>query len=252
MLNETPAAFPFSDKMPIFRTMTNPVYYNPEHLTAEQLDALLAMGWYRMHQSVFTTNYIFIEDKTLRVFWLRYPVQAMEFSKKHEKLLKQNIRFEVINKQISITEELENLYSLYRTAIAFEPSPTVASWLYGEEPDKSIYDTHLFEIRDDGRLIAAGIYDNGKNSIAGIMNFYHPEYKKFSLGKYLVLLKAQYARASQRKWYYPGYITFGYPVFDYKLFLGEQNTEMFLPELNGWYRYNKNLVNTLGSTRNDG
>lgn len=231
--------------------MTNPVYYNPEHLSAEQLDTLLAMGWYRMHQSIFTTNYIFIEDKTLRVFWLRYPVQAIQLSKKHEKLLQQNKRFEIINKPLSVTVELEELYSFYKEAIAFEPSPSVQSWLYGEEQHKEIYNTHIFEIRDNGRLIAAGIYDNGKKSIAGIMNFYHPEYKKFSLGKYLVLLKAQYAKDSQRKWYYPGYITYGYPAFDYKLFLGEQNTEVLFPELNGWYRYNEKLINTLGSTNSD-
>jgi len=195
-----------------------------------------------MHQSIFTTNYIFLEDRSLRVFWLRYGLKTLQFSKKQQKLLQQNQRFEVINKPAIITEELEELYSLYKTAILFEPAPSVKGWLFDEEENRNIYDTHLIEIRDAGKLVAAGIYDKGSNSIAGIMNFYHPEYKKYSLGKYLVLLKAQFAKNAHYKYYYPGYITHGYPAFDYKLFLGEQNTEMFIPELNGWYRYNLDLI----------
>lgn len=228
--------------------MTPPVYYNPESLTSDQLDALLAMGWYRMHQSIFTTNHIFLEDRTLRVFWLRYVLKTLQFSQKQQKLLRQNQRFKVINKPVTITEELEDLYRSYKTVISFEPAPSVAGWLFDEEENKNIYDTHIIEIRDSGKLIAAGIYDKGRNSIAGIMNFYHPDYRKYSLGKYLVLLKAQLAKNTHYKWYYPGYITYGYPAFDYKLLLGEQHTEMFLPELNGWCSYNSEMVNTLGET----
>ncbi|MBX2923639.1 MAG: hypothetical protein KF746_15665 [Chitinophagaceae bacterium] len=225
--------------------MTTPVYYNPLQLTSKQLDTLLSKGWYRMHQSVFTTNYIFMDNKTLRVFWLRYSLQKLQFSKKQRKLLQQNQRFKVTNKPMAITEELEHLYALYKTAISFEPSPSVTDWLYGEDDDKKIFDTHIIEIRDGEKLIAAGIYDKGNRSIAGIMNFYHPEYRKLSLGKYLVLLKAQYAMASHLKWYYPGYITHGYPAFDYKLFVGEPNIEVFVPELNGWYQYNTDMLNAV-------
>ncbi|MBX3254416.1 MAG: hypothetical protein KF862_09770 [Chitinophagaceae bacterium] len=239
--------FRIQRKIYTFRAMTTPVYYNPEHLYHEQLDALLSMGWYRMHQSVFTTTHIFMEDRSLRVFWLRYVIPALQFSKKQQKLLQQNQRFSVVNKPIIITDEMEELYALYKTVIAFEPSPSVAEWLYGEEGDKGIFDTHVIEIRDADKLIAAGIYDKGKNSIAGIMNFYHPQYRKFSLGKYLVLLKVQYAKAFHCKWYYPGYITYGYPAFDYKLFLGEPNVEVFLPELYGWHPYNKDVISNLGS-----
>lgn len=146
---------------------------------------------------------------------------------------------------MAITEELEHLYALYKTAISFEPSPSVADWLYGEDDDKKIFDTHIIEIRDGDKLIAAGIYDKGNRSIAGIMNFYHPEYRKFSLGKYLVLLKAQYAMASRFKWYYPGYITHDYPAFDYKLFVGEPNIEALVPELNGWHPYNTDMLNAV-------
>lgn len=227
--------------------MTTPVYYNPEHLTYDQLDTLLSLGWYRMHQSVFTTNYIFIDGRTLRVFWLRYPLQAFQFSKKQQRLFRQNAGFTIINKPIVLTDELEDLYVHYKSSLSFEPATTIAEWLFGEERDKNIFDTHAIEVRDGDSLIAVGIYDLGKNSIAGIMNFYNPDYKKFSLGKYLVLLKAKHAMATNRHWYYPGYITYGYPAFDYKLFLGEENIEMFVPELNGWQGYNKTLVDHLTS-----
>jgi arginine-tRNA-protein transferase len=59
------------------------------------------------------------------------------------------------------------------------------------------------------------------------MNFYHPEYRKFSLGKVLMLLKVEHARALGYQYYYPGYLVHNYPKFDYKLFPCLAATEVF-------------------------
>ena len=77
-------------------------------------------------------------------------------------------------------------------------------WLLQEQTN-NVYDTAMIEVRDQGKLIAAGIFDKGRQSIAGILNFYHPGYNKYSLGKYLMLLKIDYAIAHSKQWYYPGY-----------------------------------------------
>src|SRR5204863_6789315 len=116
-----------------------------------------------------------------------------------------------------ITDELEELYTLYRTSADFDPPQSEEEYLF-LAIDHNIYDSYLVEIRDNGKLIAAGIFDNGEKTIAGIMNFFHPAYKKYSLGKYLMLLKIDHAIEMGKLWYYPGYIARGYLKFDYKLF----------------------------------
>lgn len=219
------------------------IYY-PAQLTAEELDHFLARGWYRMGQGIFTTHYIVLQDFFHRVYWLRYELAALEPSGSWQKIFHINRNFSVEQKEFHLTDELESLYALYKTGISFEPASSVQHWLYDEQPH-NIYNTHLIEIRDNGLLIAAGIYDRGNNSMAGIMNFYHPAYKKYSPGKYLMLLKIKAAIQSGMQWYYPGYIVHNYPKFDYKLFAGKKAAELFVPELNEWYRYNPLLMDII-------
>jgi leucyl-tRNA---protein transferase len=221
--------------------MIEPGIYYPEHLTGEQLDLFLANGWYRMGRGIFTTNYIVQDDIPYRVFWLRYHLSKVIYGKNWKQVCKINRRFSTSIQPLKITEELEALYADYKTGINFEPAESIQKWLY-EDQTNSIYDTRLMEIREKGQLIAAGIFDKGVNSIAGILNFYHPEYKKYSLGKYLMLLKMEYAKDEGMQWYYPGYIVYQYPKFNYKLFAGREAAEIYIPELKGWRMYDVGLL----------
>ncbi|MEJ7659632.1 MAG: hypothetical protein WKG07_08390 [Hymenobacter sp.] len=55
------------------------------------------------------------------------------------------------------------------------------------------------EVRAEGHLIAAGIFDQGTRSLAGIVNFYDPDYRKYSLGKYLMLYEIR-IRSADKDW----------------------------------------------------
>ncbi len=221
--------------------MTEYGIYYPESITGKQLDVFLAKGWYRMGQGIFTTNYVIQEDKFFRVYWLRYNLQTLVFGKQARLVKKAAEKFSISVKPLMVTEELEQLYRLYKSGLSFEPAESVQSWLFDIQPT-NIYDSYVIEIRDNGLLIAAGIFDQGHNSIAGILNFYHPSYKRNSLGKYLMLLKIQHARKMGKLWYYPGYIVKDYPKFDYKLFVDKLSAELFIPEHNCWYTYNADLM----------
>ena len=229
--------------------MTETGIYYPEHITTSQLDTILERGWYRMGQGVFTCDYIIKEEIYYRVYWLRYQLKNLSLGSSQQQIIKRNRRFSVYNKPFELTEELEALYAAYKTGIDFDPSPSVRQWLFKDDL-KNIFDTWLVEVRDSGRLIAAGVFDQGEESISGIMGFYHPEYKKYSLGKYLLLLKTIYAQDAGKKWYYPGYLVQGLPKFNYKLFLDEKATQVFLPELNRWLPWKPELtgVSDISST----
>lgn len=144
-----------------------------------------------------------------------------------------------------MTDELEELYAIYKTNINFNPSLSVHHWLYGDRP-QDVFNTELIEVRDQGRLIAAGITDWGFESIAGIMNFYHPAYKRYSLGKYLMVLKIEEAQKRNLQWYYPGYIAYQRAGFDYKLSVDKNAIEILIPEMEGWQAFETSLIEKYG------
>lgn len=106
----------------------------------------------------------------------------------------------------------------------------------------NVFTTEVLEVRDGNQLIAAGIFDSGARSLAGIMNFYHPAYRKYSLGKYLMLLKINHARQQCKAYYYPGYLVQGYPKFDYKLFPCLAATEVFDATMGQWLPFSWEAV----------
>jgi leucyl-tRNA---protein transferase len=78
------------------------------------------------------------------------------------------------------------------------------------------------------------------------MNFYHPDYKKFSLGKYLMMLKIELGQRKNLSWYYPGYIVYKRPEFDYKLFVNKNTVEVLIPELEGWQLFQSKFIDEYG------
>jgi arginine-tRNA-protein transferase len=212
--------------------------YFPDELSGTELDTFLEKGWYRLGQIIFTTDFIQLNETWYRVFWLRYRLEAIRFGKKQLTLLKANRHFEIQVKSLKITEEMEELFQVYKSNINFEVSPTISNYLFDGSifgsVEQNVFQTEMIEIREKGRLIALGVFDNGDESIAGILNFYHPEYSKYSLGKFLMLLKINLALQAGKTWYYPGYIAYDYTKFDYKLFPGHPGAEIFDPDSQLW------------------
>lgn len=224
------------------------IYYdihNPESLTGEELDVYLADGWYRMQQTIFTTDIIVKDNILLPVFWLRLAIDKFIPSKKNKKILSLNNDFTIECKEAIITEEMETLYQLYKSSVNFELSNSIQDNLIGETIT-SIYITKCIFIRDNGKLIAVGFFDEGDTSIAGILNIYHPEYANNGLGNYLMLLKIEYARQHQKQFYYTGYLSTVDPKFDYKLSVCKAATEVYNRSRQQWVPWlsvQKDLLN---------
>ncbi|MCU0238420.1 MAG: hypothetical protein MUC29_03185 [Pyrinomonadaceae bacterium] len=223
----------------------NNIYY-PEFLSGDDLDNFLEIGWYRMGQSLFTTQFILLQGYTHRVFWLRYNLKNIRLTKSQKRLINKNEQFSVSIKPLQITDEIENLYEIYKTMINFQAAESVHHWLYGDDSFSNVFNTELIEVRDKGKLIAVGVADWGTKSLAGIMNFYHPDYKKYSLGKYLITLKIGLGKSRNFDWYYPGYVVYQRPEFDYKLFVDNKVVELLMPEMQGWQLYQRKFIDEYG------
>ena len=179
-----------------------------------------------MQQDLFTCQFVPFDGRLYTAHWLRLDLARVEWGPEQRRLLRRNARFATTIRPFRLTAEYEELYARYRQAITFDAAPTVDDVLLGGATH-NVFNTHTIELRDGDQLIAAGIFDLGNRTLAGILNFYDPAYRQYSLGKYLMLLKTDYARRLRLDYYYPGYLVHAYPKFDYKLFACASATEVF-------------------------
>ena len=206
----------------------------PQTVLTDELDRYLAEGWFRMGQTIFTTNFLNFNRNFYSAVWLRLVLSDCGRQPSFEKLKKLNSRFRVSFKPATVSDEKEILFSRYRREISFEASPSIGHLLFGREHTDNVYRTQEVTIHDGDKLIACGFFDIGKNSAAGISSFYDPQYKKYSLGKYLIFLKIEHCISNGLKYFYPGYFVPGYSAFDYKLKIHHQALEYLQLSSSKW------------------
>ncbi len=210
----------------------------PTALHPKELDNYLAHGWFRMGQTIFTTNFLRFSGVFYSAIWLRIDLDTFVPSKTQLKLEKLNATFSVEIVPVKVTTTHEELFLKYKNHISFEAAPSLEYLLY-HDGKNDIYNTYQVNIYDKQKLIATGFFDLGENTSAGISCFYDPDYRKYSLGKYLMLLKMKYSKQKGLKYFYPGYFAPGYPLFDYKLDLAKSSLEYYELSSLSWQPFSK-------------
>ncbi|HVD99754.1 MAG TPA: GNAT family N-acetyltransferase [Cytophagaceae bacterium] len=212
------------------------VHYPSSPIQPGELDGYLAQGWFRMGQTIFTTHILYYDRIFYSAVWLRIPLRELEESKTFRKLKKLNAPFHVVFRPALADQEKEELFAKYKRTLPFEASASLEHLLFGKNISPDIYNTWEVALYDNNRLIAAGFFDLGQGSAAGISSFYDPEYKKHSLGKYLIYLKIEYCSKLGLQYFYPGYFVPGYAVFDYKLDIASSVLEFYSLHHGGQWR----------------
>lgn len=210
----------------------------PQKLDPEALDSYLAEGWFRMGQTIFTTNFLNFKNQCYSALWLRIDLNRIKPEKKFIKLQKLNSKFSVEITNATITAEKEELFARYRSQVSFEASLSLHQLLLGSATH-NIYNSYEITVRDDDRLIACGFFDVGLAAVAGITSFYDPAYKKYSLGKYLIYSKVNHCQSIGIRYFYPGYFVPGYSHFDYKLKIYFHALEYYELSTKTWCRIEK-------------
>lgn len=217
--------------------------FYPEEITGPDLDRLLALGWYRMHQTIFTSSHVGLQE-VYRVHWLRYALHEIRMHSSHQKIRNRNKNFSfTIEDLTDIRPDHVELHQRYFASIDFDGAWSIEECLFGEEPTgRNIYNTKCISIFDRDKLIAGGYFDVGDKTAASILHFFDPIYKSKSLGKYLILLTIDYLRLNQFEFYYPGYIVEGNSKMNYKLFLGKEVAQYFDPETVAWKYFQESIL----------
>jgi leucyl-tRNA---protein transferase len=217
---------------------THCVRADEEGFKGHILDTMLKLGYYRTQHLMFTCVQAQADENShaMPVFWLRSKIATIKEQKQATTIRKKCAAFTVTVLPAILSEEVENLYTLYRNHVPFSTSETCTSYLH-QPTLENPFESYMIQVRDGATLIAVGFFDKGSTAIAGIMNMYHPKYQAYSLGKYLMLQKIDFARANGIAWYYTGYISTSITRFDYKIFPDVTSVEVYLPIERKWLPY---------------
>lgn len=196
-----------------------------ENLGKDELDDYLEKGWFRMKQYIFTTNFLAFNLRYYSALWLRVGLRDLNPDKTMANTTKQNAKFRCEVGPLKLTKEKHELYDRYKDSVRFSPSSSLVELLFTTPYDENVFDTREIRLFDGKKLIGLGFFDLGGKSAMGISSFYDPEYKSFSIGKFLIFKKMEWCRDNGLEWFYPGYFAPNYPAFDYKLTIGRPNIE---------------------------
>lgn len=214
----------------------------PEDFIGEGLDDYLERGFFRMRSVLFTAFQIFLDDEQdanqaacfTAVFWLRTLLKGSLNSRSANKIRRKCAQFRVSYQPAQITPEIEDLYSLYREHINFNHYPSCRDCMLEDDQSINPFNSWMITVHNGDELIAVGYFDLGLTASMAILNFYHPSYSKFSLGKYLMLKTMDYCKGLGMLYYYPGYITIDRNKMDYKIFPHKEVIEVFFAKANEW------------------
>ena len=204
----------------------------PTECRGVEFDFLLSLGWYPMGQNIFTTSHLFRDDDKLpmKVHWLRYPLASVGEKASHRRIRSRNRHFKMeLADPFIHSAELDILYEKYLDSIDFDGYATIEDATF-RGGSLNIYKSKAIIIREGDQIISCGIFHEGATSVASILHFYDPQYRRFSPGKYLILMTLDYCRLRRMEWYYPGYVIQGNGKMNYKLFLGQEVAQFYHPQ----------------------
>lgn len=192
----------------------------PTTIAPETLDKYLATGWHPMGQAMYTCKFSFFNGRLYSAIWTRTCLRDYRFSKRNRKLMRRNAsRFRIEYRPFVLEQAHEKLFERYAQHFDGRLSRTLAAYLL-DERDRNIFDSMEARVYDGKRFVAFSCFHVGKCSLASIIGVYDPDYRRYSLGYYTLLLEIAYGLERDFSFFYPGYVIPGNPRFDYKLRAG--------------------------------
>ena len=105
-----------------------------DRIGPDELDLLLARGFFRMHQGVFTCTFLNDEDGLHSVVWTRRPLQGAPLpASARRRLRRVQQRMTVAIAPCRLDAEREELYSRYFQHVGGNRSETLRGVLFGDE-----------------------------------------------------------------------------------------------------------------------
>ncbi len=223
-------------------------FYKPRSLSPARLDRYLASGWFRSSNGLFRNKLLCLEGKLCQVVNIRMRLEDFQPGKSQRRLLRKSRSLKVEVGPLEICNGMENLYQYTRKRFKGFIFPNLQAFLY-DFHNRRVFKSMHVKVYEGKQLIAASIFDCGKDSVMSVLGIYHPAYKHLSPGILTMLQEVLWAEEQGKKFYYPGYVLKESDSFDYKLSLG---TFEYLSDKNRWTPdYDKALRNSPATRINE-
>lgn len=192
-------------------------------LAPGELEDLLAQGWFRLGQQVFTTGQVPHGLRVHPAVWLRLPLGPAPMHKSLRRVMREvERRFAVevvpfrLGPEDPETPDKLDLYARYVEARRGTVGADLRESLL-DDAGESAFDSWSVEVREGGRLVAFSVFDRAGAAVQSVLGAFAPELAAHGLGIYTMLAEVRWAAENGFAWYYPGYVAPGWTVFDYKL-----------------------------------
>lgn len=221
---------------------------HPDTLPPDVLDDLLAQGWYRMRQAVFTCRYLLGRRGLYTAVWTRLPLRGHVPGKAQRRRMRRiEERFRVEVRPWQLTDEHALLYRRYRQHVGGDRSDELEEVLH-DDSARDIFDSMEVRISEpDGRIVAFSVFDRGRRSLQSIVGVYDPELGRFGLGIATMLFEVRYGADHGYEYHYAGYVVPGVESFEYKREAGA--LEFYDPRAAAWRPMDELEVDRLPATR---
>ena len=220
-----------------------------DSLNADQFDSLITEGYFPTQEYLETITHLIFPNMwegrmvAYKVYPLRFEIKKIQEHQSHKRIRNDNKQFIFkIEKFEKVLPEHKKLYKKYLTSIDFNRNSRIEGIIGCEYATDSVFDIHTISIYDQDKLVALGIFYLGAIYGTSILHVLDPDYKKYSLGKYLILLTIDYLKQLKYPFYSPGYIVNNFQKFDYKLFIGKEAATVFHHDIGKWKKYNDKIL----------
>ena len=164
--------------------------YQVKGLTRKQIDELLSNGWFRNDLHVQATQCRFVESSWRPCVMLRIPLANFQWKKRLRKVMRRNnTNFTCKIRPFAPREEMEELWQRFKQQVhQWNLVPSLARHLFRDvNPER--FHTWEISVYENDKLIAFSLFDRGLESIASLEAAYDPDYARFSLGLFTMLLE---------------------------------------------------------------
>lgn len=181
-------------------------------------DSYMANGWRLLGYSIIRHNFAVCRSQMCGTIPLRIRLQDFHFSKSQRQLLRRNAGLSVSYGPIQLKPEHHILFQIHSEQRFSERRPDLLATFIGAQSHSEPVTGKSFTVRmTDGQIAAYSFMHIGEKAVSGTYCFFHPDYSKYSLGNFTLLLEILKSQELGMQYYYPGYCYDVPSQFDYKL-----------------------------------
>ncbi len=181
-------------------------------------DGYMSDGWRLLGYSIIRHNFAVCRSQLCGTIPLRIRLKDFKCSKSQRQLLRRNSGLSVSYGPIKLTPEHDALFQIHSEQRFTERRPDLLATFIGSQAHQEPVTGTSFSVRmDDGKTGAYSFMHIGEKTVSGTYCFFHPDYARYSLGTFTLLLEILKAQELGMEFYYPGYCYDVPSQFDYKL-----------------------------------